>query len=117
VLAAGLAAGRLEAGLPLLLGRLEFAADPFGALFALFSAFVWFCATLYSLAYMKTQRARDRYHAVSLVVLGAMLGVVLAGRPASRCSCSSRLLGLVAFLLVVHTGTPRRAPRRSSISG
>ena len=96
--------GRLEAGLPLLTGRLEFVADPFGALFALFSAFVWFCATLYSLAYMKTQRARDRYHAVSLVVLAAMLGVVLAGNLVTL-FLFFETLGLVAFLLVVHTGT------------
>jgi formate hydrogenlyase subunit 3/multisubunit Na+/H+ antiporter MnhD subunit len=107
-----LATGRLGAGLPLLVGRLEFVADPIGALFALFSAFVWFCATLYSLAYMKTQRARDRYQAVSLVVLGAMLGVVLAGELVTL-FLFFETLGLVAFLLVVHTGTPEA--RRAAI--
>jgi formate hydrogenlyase subunit 3/multisubunit Na+/H+ antiporter MnhD subunit len=107
-----LATGRLGAGLPLLVGRLEFVADPVGALFALFSAFVWFCATLYSLAYMKTQRARDRYQAVSLVVLGAMLGVVLAGELVTL-FLFFETLGLVAFLLVVHTGTPEA--RRAAI--
>jgi formate hydrogenlyase subunit 3/multisubunit Na+/H+ antiporter MnhD subunit len=107
-----LAAGRLEAGLPLLVGRLEFVADPFGALFALFSAFVWFCATLYSLAYMTTQRARDRYHAVNLVVFSAMLGVVLAGDLVTL-FLFFETLGLVAFLLVVHTGTPEA--RRAAI--
>lgn len=100
-----LAAGRQAAGVPLLAGRLEFVADPLGALFALFSAFVWFCATLYSLAYMKTQQRRDRYHAVSLVVLGAMLGVVLAADLVTL-FLFFEALGLVAFLLVVHTGTP-----------
>jgi formate hydrogenlyase subunit 3/multisubunit Na+/H+ antiporter MnhD subunit len=105
-------AGRVDAGLPLLTGRLGFVADPFGALFALFSAFVWFCATLYSLSYMKTQRARDRYHAVSLVVLGAMLGVVLAGDLVTL-FLFFEILGLVAFLLVVHTGTPEA--RRAAI--
>jgi formate hydrogenlyase subunit 3/multisubunit Na+/H+ antiporter MnhD subunit len=105
-LAALVASGaRLEAGLPLLVGRLEFAADHFGALFALFSSFLWCCATLYSLAYMKTQRARDRYHAASLVVLGAMLGVVLAADLVTL-FLFFETLGLVAFLLVVHTGTP-----------
>jgi len=106
------AAGRLEAGLPLLVGRLEFVADHFSAMFALFSAFVWFCATLYSLAYMKTQRARDRYHAASLVVLSAMLGVVLAGDLVTL-FLFFETLGLVAFLLVVHTGTPEA--RRAAI--
>ena len=105
-LAALVAAGaRLEAGLPLLVGRLEFAADHFSALFALFCSFLWCCATLYSLAYMKTQRARDRYHAASLVVLGAMLGVVLAADLVTL-FLFFETLGLVAFLLVVHTGTP-----------
>ncbi len=106
------AAGRLEAGVPLLVGRLEFAADHFSALFALFSAFVWCCATLYSLAYMKTQQARDRYHAVGLVVLAAMLGVVLAGDLVTL-FLFFETLGLVAFLLVVHTGTPEA--RRAAI--
>jgi formate hydrogenlyase subunit 3/multisubunit Na+/H+ antiporter MnhD subunit len=105
-------AGRIEAGLPLLAGRLEFAADPFSALFALFSAFVWCCATLYSIPYMRTQRAPDRYHAVSLVVLAAMLGVVLAGDLVTL-FLFFETLGLVAFLLVVHTGTP--AARRAAI--
>jgi formate hydrogenlyase subunit 3/multisubunit Na+/H+ antiporter MnhD subunit len=107
-----LAAGRLEAGLPLLVGRLEFAADPFSALFALFSAFVWFCATLYSLAYMKTQQSRDRYQAVGLVVLAAMFGVVLAGDLVTL-FLFFETLGLVAFLLVVHTGTAEA--RRAAI--
>lgn len=100
-----LAAGRLSAGLSLMAGRLEFTADPVGALFALFSAFVWFCATLYSIPYMKTQRSRDRYHAVSLVLLAAMLGVVVAADLVTLFLCFEAL-GLVAFLLVVHTGTP-----------
>jgi hydrogenase-4 component B len=106
------AAGPLEAGLPLLVGRLAFAADPIGALFALFSAFVWFCATLYSLAYMKSQQARDRYHAASLVVFSAMFGVVLAGDLVTL-FLFFETLGLVSFLLVVHTGTPEA--RRAAI--
>lgn len=105
-------AGRLAAGLPLLAGRLEFVADAFGALFALFSAFVWFCATLYSLAYMANQHSRDRYHAVSLVVLSAMLGVVLAGDLITL-FLFFEILGLVSFLLVVHADTP--AAHRAAI--
>ena len=100
-----LAAGRPSAGLPLLAGRLQFAADPLGALFALFSAFVWFCATLYSIPYMRAQQGRDRYHAVSLAVLGAMLGVVLAADLLTL-FLFFETLGLAAFLLVVHSGKP-----------
>jgi formate hydrogenlyase subunit 3/multisubunit Na+/H+ antiporter MnhD subunit len=107
-----MATDRLAAGLPLLVGRLEFVADHFSALFALFSTFVWCCATLHSLAYMQSQRARDRYHSASLVVLGAMLGVVLAGDLITL-FLFFETLGLVAFLLVVHTGT--REARRAAI--
>ena len=107
VLLAGVMAGdRIHAELPMLLGRLEFAVDHVGALFALFSAFVWFCATLFSLEYMKTQRSRNRYQAVSLVVLGASLGVVLAGNLVTL-YVFFEALGLVALLLVVHTGTAK----------
>lgn len=95
---------RIHAGAPLLLGRLEFTVDHFSALFALFSAFVWFCATVYSLDYMKREHGRDRYHATSLVVLAANLGVVLAGNLVTL-FLFFEALGLVAFLLVVHAGT------------
>ncbi len=73
------ASHRIGCELPGLLGRLVFTVDSFGLLFALFTSFVWFCSTLYSLDYMKHEHAHDRYHATSLIVLAANLGVVLAG--------------------------------------
>jgi formate hydrogenlyase subunit 3/multisubunit Na+/H+ antiporter MnhD subunit len=99
-----LALGRVAADLPLLLGRLDFAVDPFAAVFALFGAFLWFCATLYSFDYLEPGPARRRYHAASLVALGAYFGVVLAGSLLTL-FVFFELLGLVAFLLVIHTGT------------
>jgi hydrogenase-4 component B len=96
--------GRVASDLPLLLGRMGLAADAFGALFALFAAFVWFCATLASFDYLRQHRSRDRYHAASLVALSAHLGVVLAGSLLTL-FVFFEVLGLVAFLLVVHVGT------------
>ena len=98
-----LAQGRVAAELPLLLGRLDFAVDPFAAVFALFGAFLWFCATIYSFDYLEPGPSRRRYHAASLVALGAYLGVVLAGSLLTL-FVFFELLGLVAFLLVIHTG-------------
>ncbi|NGP52686.1 complex I subunit 5 family protein [Thioalkalivibrio sp. XN8] len=92
------------AGVPVLLGRLSFAADAFGLLFALFSAFVWFCATLFALSYLRGDGRAGRFHAASLVTLGAQLGVALAADLVTLYVCFETL-GLVALLLVVHRGT------------
>lgn len=89
---------------PALIGRLTFSVDSFGLLFALFTSFVWFCSTLYSFGYLKHEHAHDRYHTVSLVVLAANLGVVLAGDLVTL-YLFFEALGLVAFLLVIHTET------------
>ena len=96
--------GAVHAEWPWLPGGLVFTVDHFGALFAVFSAFVWFCATLYSLDYLRGKPQRNRFHAASLVVLAANLGVVLAGNLVTL-FVFFELLGLVAFLLVVHAGT------------
>lgn len=96
--------GAVEAEWPLLPGHLKFTVDHFGALFALFSAFVWFCATLYSLGYLRDQPQRHRFHSVSLLLLAANLGVVLAGNLVTL-FVFFEVLGLVAFLFVIHAGT------------
>jgi formate hydrogenlyase subunit 3/multisubunit Na+/H+ antiporter MnhD subunit len=94
----------LDVGVPALVGRLELMADPFGAFFALFATFVWVAATLFSLDYLKHEANRDRFHGASLVVLGSTLGVVLAGNLVTL-FLFFEALGLVAWLLVVHSGT------------
>jgi multicomponent Na+:H+ antiporter subunit D len=89
--------------------------DSFGMLFALFTVRV-VRATLYSLDYLKHEKKHDRFHTTSLVVLSAMLGVVLAGDLITL-YLFFEILGLVAFLLVIHTETDEAKPRRSSTSG
>ncbi len=89
---------------PLMLGDLVFAVDSYGMLFAVFSAFVWFAATLYSLQYMSHEHKRDRFQTTSLVVLAAMLGVVMAGDLVTL-YLFFEVLGLTAFLFVIHTET------------
>lgn len=95
---------RVTSRIPALIGDLTFTVDPYSMLFALFTAFVWLCATLYSLDYLKHEHAHDRFHTVNLVVLGAMMGVVLAGDLVTL-YLFFELLGLVAFLFVIHTET------------
>jgi formate hydrogenlyase subunit 3/multisubunit Na+/H+ antiporter MnhD subunit len=95
---------RISAEIPVLVDHLYFLVDPFGMLFALFTTFVWFCATLHSLDYMKHEKNHDRFHTTSLVVLSAMLGVVLAGDLITL-YLFFEMLGLVAFLFVIHTET------------
>lgn len=113
VLVAGvLEQGRVAVSVPFMLGRMVFAVDHAGALFALFSAFVWFCATLYSLAWLRGEPRQGRYHAVSLAVLAANLGVVVAGDLLTL-YLFFELLGLSALLLIVHQGTEEA--RRAAI--
>lgn len=95
---------KITYSIPAIIGELSFTVDSFSMLFALFSAFVWFCSTLYSLDYLKHEKKRDRYHITNLVVLAAMLGVVLAGDLITL-YLSFEALGLVAYLFVVHTET------------
>jgi formate hydrogenlyase subunit 3/multisubunit Na+/H+ antiporter MnhD subunit len=110
--------GPLEAGLqlraevPLMLGVLCFAVDGFSALFAIFSTFVWFCATLFAIAYFRHRPGAGRYHAASLATLGAQLGVLLAGDLLTL-YLFFEALGLLAFLLVIHSGTV--AARRAAV--
>lgn len=95
---------RVESVVPALLGELTFRVDAFSMLFALVTSFVWFAATLHSLDYLKHEKKHDRYHTTTLVVLAANLGVVLAGDLVTL-YLFFEALGLVAFLLVIHTET------------
>lgn len=88
-----------------LLGELVFTVDSYGMLFSAFTSLLWFSATLYSVEYLRHEHKRDRFHVASLVVLSAMLGVVLAGDLITL-YLFFEVLGLVAFLLVIHTETP-----------
>ena len=105
LLAPAVLAGETPTGaLPGLLGRFNFAVDPFGLVFALVGSFVWFSATLYATAYTREDPARVRFLATLLVLLGASLGVVLAADLLTL-FVFFELLGLVALLVVVHSGS------------
>ncbi|MBS3746408.1 MAG: NADH dehydrogenase [Wenzhouxiangellaceae bacterium] len=99
-----LSASRIAGTLPFGQARIEFIADPIGVMFALAAALVWFCATLYATAWLRKDSARVRFQVVSLVLLAANLGVVLAGDLLTLYICFE-VLGIVALLLVVHDGT------------
>ncbi len=103
---------KIAAEIPVLIHQLYFLVDPFGMLFALFTTFVWFCATLHALDYMKHDKHHDRFHTTSLVCLSAMLGVVLAGDLVTL-YLFFEILGLAAFLFVIHTETDEA--KRASI--
>ncbi len=103
---------QLQAEVPLMLGALRFVVDRFSALFAIFSTFVWLCATLFAVAYFRHKPGAGRYHAASLATLGAQLGVVLAGDLLTL-YLFFEALGLIALLLVIHSGT--LAARRAAI--
>lgn len=90
---------------PVLLGHITFEVDSFGMFFALFTSFVWLASTLYAGSYMQHEQKRDRYFTVNLAVLGANMGVVLAGDLISL-YLFFEALGLLAYWLVVHTETP-----------
>jgi formate hydrogenlyase subunit 3/multisubunit Na+/H+ antiporter MnhD subunit len=95
---------RIQSVIPALLGELTFTVDSFSMLFALFTSFVWFAATLHSLDYLKHEKKHDRYHTTTLIVLAANMGVVLAGDLVTL-YLFFEALGLVAYLLVIHTET------------
>lgn len=95
---------RIQTVVPALLGELTFTVDSFSMLFAIFTSFVWLAATIHSLDYLHHEKKHDRYHTTTLVVLAANLGVVLAGDLVTL-YLFFEALGLVAFLLVIHTET------------
>lgn len=105
--------GYLISNIPALIGRISFYVDAFGLLFALLTSFVWLCSTLHALDYLRHDGHGTRYHAVSLLVLGAMLGVVLAGDLVTL-YLSFEILGLLGFVLVIHEQTP--AARKAALT-
>jgi len=90
--------------IPMMLGRITFEVDSFGMFFAIFTSFVWFASTLYAGSYMQHEEKRDRYFTYNLAVLGANMGVVLAGDLVTL-YLFFEALGLLAYWLVVHTET------------
>jgi len=96
---------RIGCQIPMLLGEITFEVDSFGMFFALFTSFVWMLSTLYAGDYMQHEQKRDRYHTFNLAVLAANMGVVLAGDLVTL-YLFFEMLGLLAYMMVVHTETP-----------
>ncbi len=78
--------------------------DLFGSVFALFSAFIWFLATLASIPYMKHEKDQTRYYVFLILTLGGCLGVFLSGDFLSL-FLFFELMTLAAYALVVHAQT------------
>ncbi|NDY94182.1 complex I subunit 5 family protein [Wenzhouxiangella limi] len=105
VLAPTVIQGQILIGsLPGLLGRFHFQADPFGLLFALVGTLVWLSAVVYATGYLGDDPHRRRFLSVCLVLLATNLGVVLAADLLTL-FVFFELLGLVAVLVVVHSGS------------
>ena len=103
---------RIQTVIPGPIGQHTFTVDSFSMLFALFTSFVWLTSTIYSLDYLKHEQKHDRYHTASLIVLAANMGLVLSGDLVTLYLCFEAI-GLVAYLLVVHTETDEA--KRASI--
>jgi formate hydrogenlyase subunit 3/multisubunit Na+/H+ antiporter MnhD subunit len=95
--------GRLTVSVPGVLGRLGFALDGVGLVFALVATFVWTCASLYAIDYLHHDGKERRYHLTSLLTLAAMIGIVVASDLITL-YVFFEWLGLAAYLFVVHVG-------------
>ena len=105
-IAAGLlfAAGEpVSVRLPALIGAIELSADPAGRTFASVAAFVWFCASLHAVGYLRGDPAAGRLRATALVLLSANLGVFVAADWLGLL-VFFEVLGIVGLLFVVHAG-------------
>ena len=78
--------------------------DLTGSVFTLFSAAVWFLATLASIPYMRHEERQTRYYVFLILTLGGCLGVFLSGDFISL-FLFFEMMTLAAYVLVVHTQT------------
>lgn len=78
----------------------------------LFSALLWLAAGLHACGYLRDDPRRDRFRRFWCAALTGNIGLLLAQDMASFAVCFT-LMGLSAYGLVVHAGTPavRRAGR------
>lgn len=89
--------------LPALAGiPMGFHVDATGSVFALFSALIWFLATLASVPYMNHEKRQTRYYVFLIMSLGGCLGVFLCGDFMSL-FLFFELMTLASYALVIHT--------------
>lgn len=86
---------------------LRFRAEPIGLVFAAVASSLWVLNSLYSIAYMRAERARHqtRFYACFAFALAATMGVALADNLVTL-FLFYELLTLVTYPLVVHWQTP-----------
>ncbi len=91
--------------LPALAGvAISLKVDLTGSVFTLFSALVWFLATIASIPYMLHEERQTRYFVFLIMTLGGCLGVFLSGDFVSL-FLFFELMTFAAYALVVHTQT------------
>ena len=79
--------------------------DLSGAVFALFTTFIWLLACLASLPYLKDDQNKNRYYVFLILSLGGCTGVFLGGDFLSL-FLFFELMTFSAYALVVHNQTP-----------
>ncbi len=88
----------------ILFGDFRLTVDSLGLIFALAASLVWLMSTIYACNYIQHEERRTRYHAFSLFAEAATLGVFLAS-DYFVLFVFFELMGLLAYLLVVHNQT------------
>jgi len=80
---------------------LNFRVDMLGALFTLFSSFIWLLATIFSWTYMDHEHSRNRYYYFLTLTLSGCLGVFLM-EDFLGLLLFFELMSLASYVLVIH---------------
>ncbi len=80
--------------------------DAVGAFFALFASLLWFAAAVHAFRYMDHEHRRTRFFVFMLLTETATLGVFTA-RDFFTLYLFFEAMGFLAYLLVIHSETPR----------
>ncbi|MFP4560612.1 MAG: complex I subunit 5 family protein [Thiohalorhabdus sp.] len=96
--------------LPWVLTGIRLEMDPVGRVFLLLAAFLWATAGAFARGYLDGKPGARRFLGFFLVCMAGNLGLTLAQDPVAFLTFFS-LMGLSAYGLIIHTGTPfaRRA--------
>lgn len=84
---------------------LNFRADGFRGLYALVAAFMWLTTGLFSRQYLAHSDHERRYHAFSLLTLGATMGVFLSDDLYTT-YIFFEMMSLTSYVVVAHDETP-----------
>jgi multicomponent Na+:H+ antiporter subunit D len=83
---------------------IEFMADPLGVIVALAATFAWLLATIYSIDYMKSSHAQNRFYFFWLLTAGSTFGVFLT-KNLFALFLNFEILSLASWVLVIHEET------------